>query len=208
MIRRYRWKGNFTESSLKNHVPAGVTPTILGTSAVLTDIELLPDPVSVPAQEDLDEYLAALGWTFVEVDPTTPLDPTQILFAPEFNNDEGDYSVHYVAAGGTTYFSFRIPWDFVTLNKLVHLGFPNSTSNTGDMDMSSDYGKVGEPFNAHSESNPGVPFSGTAGEFIEVDISSVFSSLEPGDACGMFLNQNGISGGMNYLGVLLEYSNS
>ena len=207
-IRRYKWDGNFTAGELQKQIPSTVTPTILGTNPTYSDIELLPDPVSADTAADLDAYMATLGWSFVGENPTTPLAPIEILFQPVFNNDKGDYKVDYLAAGGSSFFSFRIPWDFVKLDKLVMLAIPNNTSSSGDMDLSSDYGKVGEPYNAHSESNAAVPFVGTADELVEIDISSVFSALEAGDACGLFLDQNGITGGVNYLGILLQYSNT
>ncbi len=208
MIRRYRWKGNFTPTQLDGQVPPGVAVTIKGTNNVETDLELLPNPISAAAAEDLDFYLSTLGWAFLEADPTTPMAPIEVRFPPEYNNNKGDYLVHYIAAGGSSNFAFAIPSDFKTLTKICMVAIPNNTSAGGDMDLSSDYGKVGEQYNAHSESNAGVPFSGTAGELIEVDLSSVFSSLEAGDSCGLFLNQNGITGGMNYLYVLLQYTNN
>lgn len=208
MIRRYRWAGGFTAVQLDGQVPPGVNVTLKGTNNVETDLEVLPNPVSVAAQEDLDFYMATLGWLFLEADPTTPMAPIEVRFQPEYNNDKGDYLVHYIAAGGSSFFSFAIPSDFKTLTKLVMVAIPNNTSGAGDMDLSSDYGKVGEQYNAHSESNAAVPFSGTAGELTEIDISSVFSSLEAGDSCGLFLDQNGITGGINYLCILLQYTNN
>lgn len=208
MIRRYRWNGNFTAAQLDGQVPPGVAVTLKGTNNVETDLELLPNPISAAAAADLDYYMATLGWAFLVADPTTPMAPIEARFPPEYNNDKGDYKVHYIAAGGSSHFSFAIPSDFKTLTKIVMVAIPNNTSNSGDMDLSSDYGKVGEQYNAHSESNAAVPFSGTAGELMEIDISSVFSSLEAGDSCGLLLDQNGITGGVNYLCVLLQYTNN
>jgi len=139
------------------------------------------------------------------VDPTVPGASTEVQFAPEYNNDKGDYATHYVAAGGSSRFSFRIPSDFVSLVKLVMVAIPNNTTVNDDIDLSSDYGKVGEPYNAHSESNTTLLWSATASEIVEFDIVSVFSAIEAGDECGLFIDQNGITGGVHYLWILLEY---
>jgi len=208
MIRRYLWHGNFTVADLTSQLPAGVTPTLLGTNKVYTDIELLPDPVSTPAQEDLDEYLATLGWSLEAVDPTTPLGPIEAFYTTDLIDEKGDFKTRNVAAGAIWNFSFRIPSDFVTLGKLVLVGIANNTTSNGTIDFSSDYGKIGEAYNTHSESNVGLSVPRVADELIEIDISSVFSSIEAGDECGLEIDQNGMTGGMDYLGVLLEYSNT
>lgn len=209
MIVRYRIQGDgLSIAQLQAAVPPAFTVSAATTAPPgFFDVTVTPN-LDAAGHADLNDYMAQLGLVFVEDDPTTPLCPIEIIFPPEYNNDKGDYNVHYIAAGGSSFFTFRVPWDFVKLDKLVMLAIPNNTSNTGDMDLSSDYGKVGEQYNAHSESNAGVPFSGTAGELTEIDITSVFSTLEAGDACGLFLNQNGITGGVNYLGILMEYSNT
>lgn len=70
MIRRYRWHGNFTTQGLDSQIPPAFSTSIVATSPTLSDIEILPDPVSANAAQDLDEYMATLGWDFVEVDPS------------------------------------------------------------------------------------------------------------------------------------------
>jgi hypothetical protein len=72
MIIRYKWDGNFTAASLDANIPPGFTATIqqIGPD-VFVDLNVDPAPTA-PVQEDLDGYMATLGWSFVEADPTTP----------------------------------------------------------------------------------------------------------------------------------------
>lgn len=79
-IHRYVWKSvNLTD--LVNVLPASAVPTISGEGPQrIVDINLVDDA----AKPDLDDAMAALGWTFVESSPaTTPnfLDVKQVAFA-------------------------------------------------------------------------------------------------------------------------------
>ena len=217
VVYRFRWVGNFTADGVEANIPPAVSPnpdivvTIVGVGPLsYADIRVDTGtgPLDPNTLEDMTDYLAPLGWAYVETNPTTPLCPIQVRFAPEYNNDKGDFKVHYIASGGSSHFSFAIPKDFVSLVKLVMVAIPNNTTVNEDIDLSSDYGKSGEPYNAHSESNTTLLWSATADEITEFDISSVFSAIEAGDECGLFLDQNGITGGVNYLWVLLEYVNT
>lgn len=84
-VRRYKWSGNFTVAELQGQIPPAFTPSIKETNPVYTDIEVLPNPVSADANEDLDAFMATLGWTFDSLDPTVQL-PTcsaQLTFGCE-----------------------------------------------------------------------------------------------------------------------------
>lgn len=211
MIVRYKIQGDgLSVSDLQKSLPPAGGFTV---NAAVTappgffDVDVTPN-LDAEGHSALDDYMASLGLVFVEDNPTTALCPIEVRYAPEYNNDKGDFKVHYIAAGGSSFFSFAIPWDFVSVVKLVMVAIPNNTTVNEDIDLSSDYGKPGEPYNAHSESNTTLLWSATADEIIEFDISSVFSAIEAGDECGLFLDQNGITGGVNYLWVLLEYVNT
>ena len=70
-IARYKWAGNFTDKDLDDQIPTGFTGVIQQVGPeVFADIEVLPDLTG--AKDDLDAYMATLGWTFVVEDPTTP----------------------------------------------------------------------------------------------------------------------------------------
>jgi len=216
VVYRYKWVGDFTAEGIGSNIPPEVPPdpALVITVAVgplsIADISIDTGtgPLDPNTLTDLSDYLKPRGWEYVETDPTTPLCPIEAFFPPEYNSDKGDYATHYIASGGASFFSFRVPADFKTLLKLVMVAIPNNTQNNGPFALSSQYGAVGEQSDAHSETDPGGTVSTIANETFELDISSVFSALSAGDACGLDLNQNGITGGVHYLGVLLQYSNT
>lgn len=84
-IRRYRSQGNFTDAELTDQVPPGVTATVSETNPFFTDIELLPDPINDQIRSDIDNFMASLGWIFVEENPASPLPSTAgaFVFAAE-----------------------------------------------------------------------------------------------------------------------------
>lgn len=207
MIVRYKIQGDGLEvAQVQAALPAGFTVgSAMGAPPGYFDVNVTPD-LSATAHQDLDEYMATVGLIFEEDNPTVVLGLVEAFFEPEFNNDTGDYATHLIAAGGSSFFSFRIPADFKSLIKLVMVGIPNNTQSNGPFDLDSQYGKVGEQSDTHSESDLTGTVSTTANQTFELDISSVFSAIEAGDYCGLFLNQNGITGGVHYLGILLQYS--
>lgn len=71
-IARYKWVGNFTDKDLDNQIPSGFTATIqkIGPETVV-DIEVLPQLTG--SQEDLDAFMAMMGWSFVAEDPASPV---------------------------------------------------------------------------------------------------------------------------------------
>ncbi len=178
----------------------------MGAPPGLFDVDVDPD-LTATAHQDLNDYMATVGLVFMEDNPTVVIGLCEAFFEPEFNNDKGDYATNLIAANAESTFSFRIPADYKSLAKLVLVGIPNNTDADGPFDLDSQYGKVGEQFDTHSESDLTGTVSTTAGQKFELDISSVFSSIEAGDSCGLLLNQNGVGGGVHYLGILLQYSN-
>ncbi len=208
MIVRYKIQGDgLSVPDLQASIPPGfVVGSAMGAPPGFFDIDVTPN-LTATAHADLDDYCASFGLVWVMDNPPVALGLCEAFFEPEFNSDTGDYATHFIAAGGASFFSFRVPADFKSLVKLVMVGIPNNTQANGPFDLDSQYGKVGEQSNTHSESDLTGTVSTTANETFELDISSVFSALEAGDYCGLDLNQNGITGGVHYLGILLQYSN-
>lgn len=75
MIRRYKWEGGATAQEITNgQLPPGVVAVDQGTNPVLRDIELIAggdpqNPIPTAAVQDLDEFMASIGWTFIQEDP-------------------------------------------------------------------------------------------------------------------------------------------
>ncbi len=68
-----------TADQISDQVPQSLTATINGLSPVFWDVELLPNPVSTEAKQDLNECMANQGWVFVEEDPVDTITETVIV---------------------------------------------------------------------------------------------------------------------------------
>lgn len=167
--------------------------------------------------------LTAAGFTAANVDDlldgsdadalhthATLLNTREIFFPADVATDLGDYRVRNVGGNGTHRFNFKAPHDFTTITALVLVGAPSAgaAGASKDIDLSSDYGGIGELTNVHSESDTATVYdlTGTSGEWTEIDISGVFSSLAAGDFCGLQVNHMGIGGAIDYIGIRLRYT--
>jgi len=106
-IARYKWLGNFTARQLDDQIPDGFTASIqkIGPE-VLADIEVLPQLTG--SQDDLDAFMATMGWTFVAEDPVSPVpaSTTMIVTAPmTLSGPDAAYAVE-TSAGG---FDVQVP---------------------------------------------------------------------------------------------------
>jgi hypothetical protein len=89
---------------------------------VFVDVELLPDPVSTDAQADADEYLAALGWTFIGENLSTPV------------NSVGCIVSVYDATGGQA-FTGTVPIIFDTVSKNMSTGLYTFDALAGTVEV-------------------------------------------------------------------------
>lgn len=118
------------------------------------------------------------------------------------------YRVRTVGAIANFSFNFRVPQDFTALTSLVLVFAPNATFGpSGEIDLASDYGAVGEGVENHSESQSLTSVAATLDTWTELDISGVFSVLAAGDFCGVNVDHVvNIGTPLNYLGIRLRYT--
>lgn len=109
---------------------------------------------------------------------------------------------------GLFQFNFQIPANFSALVSLELIGWPNSAgSAAGPYDLTSDYGAVGEQFDAHSEADlTGTADFSVSGQKLAINLASVFSSLAPGDSCGVTLDHNTVGAIIGYTHIKLVYT--
>lgn len=69
-IYRYKFAGGITKKEIDQQIPQTYAATILQTTPVSVDVQVLPDPVPAATKEDLDGYMANIGWMFCETDPS------------------------------------------------------------------------------------------------------------------------------------------
>lgn len=128
-----------------------------------------------------------------------------VFFNPDFNAAYGEYRTRSIAGIGGHQFSFSVPDDFGELISLGIEAIPIGNFTDQDIDLVSNYHGEGENYQIHSESNITGIYSGVAGVGFDLDISSVFSDLSPGDRCGVFVDHNGIGTTIHYLQVKMVY---
>ncbi len=120
----------------------------------------------------------------------------------------GNYDVNVLAAAGTQNYTFEIPSDFESLASLELVVFSTGTeAGPVDVDLSSSYGSEGEAKDTHTQSNTLTPLAFVANQLRELDLSSVFTSLAPGDNCGVDITNN-LAGNLNVLGVKIRFNSS
>jgi hypothetical protein len=132
-----------------------------------------------------------------------------VFFEAPFDSFKLYFKTKVIVTDGQERFTFKIPSDFVSLYKLCLIGIVSSgAAGTGkDIDLYSSYGAAGEDYNAHTESDTATTYNflGKTDKLVEINISSVFSSVSKDDYCGLRIVHNTIGGDIDYLGILLEY---
>jgi hypothetical protein len=129
-------------------------------------------------------------------------------FPAEVTSTLGDYQVRSVSNNANWRFTFQVPHDFGSLVSVDLIGAPQAGAGTGkNIDLTSDYGAVGESTANHSESDAASTYdTGTNGKWFALSLSSVFSSLAAGDFCGVNVTHNSVGGTIDYLGIRLRYN--
>ena len=135
----------------------------------------------------------------------------EIFYMAETSSNNGTFRVRSIGGTGAFRFNFFIPADFNTLVSLDLWGIPAAgAAGAGkDIDLTSEYGAVGEASNNHTETDTGTTYdlTGTTQQITAVlDLSIVVTSLAAGDAVGIEVDHNGIGGGIDYLSVRLVYT--
>jgi hypothetical protein len=128
----------------------------------------------------------------------------------DYNSNFGNFRTRSIAGTGVQRFTFHAPDDFGTLIKLRLIGIPSAGAAgiNRDIDLTSDYGGLGQAYNFYSETDTTTLYdlSGTSGEITEVvDLSIVFSNLAAGQHCGVLVDHNAIGGAVDYLGIEFSY---
>ena len=132
-----------------------------------------------------------------------------IYFKVESDANLGNHRGQAISGTGAFRFEFEIPFDFQSIDKLVLRACPGSgAAGTGkNIDLFSDYMGTGELFNIHTESDTTSTYdTGVADTLFELDISGVFSSVQPLDLCGILVDHNSVGGTIYYLSIQLEYT--
>jgi hypothetical protein len=162
-------------------------------------------PVTLKTTPQPDKLRAIYNKTGVTLEPIgyqyTPVEP---------NANFGNYRVRNILGSGTYRFTFPVPENFDSLISLDLIAVPASgVAGSGkDIDLFSEYAILGELTDANTEADTTTvyDFTGKADQFIKIDISPVFSALEPGATCGLLVDHNGIGGTISYFMIKMAYN--
>lgn len=129
---------------------------------------------------------------------TAQINTSKVLFIPinggntltsDYDTALGDYAVNTPDNGENVYFNFRIPDNFTTLTTAKMIMIPDTTE-TVQIDVTTDYGALGEAYNNHSGSITDGTLSVTADQLSGISVASAITSIAAGDFVGMKVTSN------------------
>lgn len=133
------------------------------------------------------------------------------LSGTNYDGNEGNYRIKALAATGAQRFAFYMPDELNSIVSFKAIGIVSAgaAGASRDIDLSSDYGTIGEASNQHTESDTGstYDYTGKSGQLAEVlDLTAVLSLVSAGDYMGIFIDHKGIGGSIDYIGFKLVYN--
>lgn len=127
------------------------------------------------------------------------------IAATDYSANVGNFRVRAVAGSGSYRFTFHVPFDF---NSIVSAGLvviPAGDVVGGNIDLSTEYGAIGEVYNLNTETDTTSTYSFTTNQLGLLSITTVLTGVAAGDYVGLLVNHLAIGTTLNYLGLLLRY---
>lgn len=123
----------------------------------------------------------------------------------------GDFPVAVLAVlNATGAIAFKVPHDFSTISNAEIIVIPQFTTATANWDIDSDYGAIGEAYNAHSENDAATTYNVTANQLFAVDlddaVNGILDNLAADDYVGIKLTQKDAAHDVRVLGVRFKYT--
>lgn len=120
----------------------------------------------------------------------------------------GSHPAVRVMPGQSTYFTFQMPENMASVTNIYLLGV--SAIGEGweayEVDLYSTYGGLYESATTHAN-QMAMMVMPDAGKLMRIQLNMVFTSVSPGDACGLRVSHPGVLGAdMRYLGIVLRYT--
>lgn len=121
------------------------------------------------------------------------------------DTDLGDYRVKSLGQNSSFRFTFGIPGQAISIQKIALIVSPVATVANVDIDLSSDFALDSEAININSASDTTSLYSFTINEFSEIDLTALFPGVQGGHNCGIFVDHNAIGTTLNYFETLVRY---
>jgi len=128
-----------------------------------------------------------------------------VIFPGDLNSNFDTYRVRSIGGSGLGNFSFIIPATFDSLVSINLVGIPGSAIVAQAIELENNYGELGEQFDDNTEIDLTQTITVGDGEISLIDVSSVFSGVAGGDACGLEINHIGIGASINYIALVMEF---
>ena len=117
----------------------------------------------------------------------------------------GDFLGYLVGSGGGIInFNFWIPSDFSIIEKAEIICVATTTA-TYNLDIFSDYGKIGEDYNNHDESNTTSTYALTINKLSSINIKGILSNITADDFVGIEIQNQEITNEIKVIGLRFDY---
>lgn len=134
--------------------------------------------------------------------------------ATDYQNNYFNYRVKTIGASSSFRFVFFVPHDYISMvsMKMVAIVSPGAAGANRDIDISVDYGGLGDLFDrdSHTDTTTLYNFTGKTNKIEQViDITTAIVPINPilpGDFVAVFVDHKSIGGNLYYLGVRLVYN--
>ena len=121
-----------------------------------------------------------------------------------YNANKGNYKTCDILHTLSNYATFEIPDDFLELFYVKLSFIPNTSTLDVALYFDSHYAQPGEDYDKNAESDHAQRFDFTDKKIIEVDLTGIYSALEPGHKCGLKIeNVSGVT--IHILSMKIEY---
>ncbi len=102
--------------------------------------------------------------------------------------------------------TFKVPRDFTAITNAEIIVIPRATQGAADWDIATDYGAVGQLYNAHSEADAARTYNVVNNTLFAVSIATELSALVANDYVGVRITQGTAGHNVNVVGIRLRYS--
>jgi hypothetical protein len=169
------------------------------------DIDFTPTnytPTTTGEADDTDDLAAHLKGIDNALESETKSFMVPVLNALQ-DTLVGEFPTESLASASSAYFAFKIPDDFATLVEAVIVVIPDA-SETIQWDLATNFGLVGELYNANTDAVTNATQAVTVNILSELDISAGLTGITAGDYVGLNFNSN--TSNIRVIGLFIKYN--
>lgn len=150
-----------------------------------------------------------LGWDGTKWVEHQRLVSKNHFYPTDGNTVFGTYSVDTIGSNSSGAVTFHAPEDVDSITAVyLYCIIDAAAAGSGkDIDFTTNYGTIGEAYNAHtgSDTTSTYDLTGLSNQIYAFNLTSLFSSMSKDDVGGILIQHNSIGGNIYYLGVEIVY---